>query len=171
MVKRQLCAAVLLILLSGCAGPARRPEPQPDFAARVSAFAADTIQGGRFSHLPGGLPDGGVGMTHTAGAVGSPAGAGNASGAATPASGAHAVIIGNVAIVGIDPEVWPAVSPTVLNSVRTRTLAQFPQLADVRVVTEAGQAGRVARLQAKMQAGAPATTLMEEIQAVVEAAR
>jgi hypothetical protein len=171
MKRSRLCAALLTVVLAGCAGPARRPEPQPDFAARVSAFAADTIQGGRFAHLPGGLPDGGVGMTHTAGAVGSPAGAGNASGAATLAVGASAIVVGNVAVVGIDPQIWPAVSPTVLQSVRTRVLSEFPQLAEVRVVNESEQAARVARIQREMQAGIPATARLNEIQAVIDAAR
>lgn len=169
MVMRKFCAAALLVLLAGCAGPVRRPEPQPDLGARVSAFAADTIQGGHFAHLPGGMPDGGVGMTHTAGAVGSPAGAGNATGAATTAIGASAIIIGNVAIVGVDPQIWPALSPTVLQSVRTRSLSQFPQLADVRIVTQPEQVARVARLQRQMQAGTPATSLMDEIRTVVGA--
>lgn len=171
MMKRRLCAAVLVVVLAGCAGPARRPEPQPSLAARVSAFAADTIQGGRFSHLPGGMPDGGVGMTHTAGAVGSPAGAGNATGAATPPMGTSAIVVGNVAYVGIDPQIWPAVGPTVLRRVRSDALSQFPQLTEVRVLTEPGLASRVARLQQNMEAGVPATALMDEIRAVVEATK
>lgn len=171
MMRRKLCAAVLAVVMVGCAGPARRPEPQPDFGAQVSAVAADTLQGRRFSHPPGGMPDAGAGMTHTAGAVGSPAGAGNASGAATPAVGASAVVVGNVAIVGIDPQVWPAVSPTVLRTLRTRVLSQFPQLVEVHVLNGAEQAPRVARIQHEMQAGVPATALLDEIQAAVNATR
>ncbi|MDF2626646.1 MAG: hypothetical protein K0R39_477 [Symbiobacteriaceae bacterium] len=171
MNRRILGAAASLVLLAGCAGPMRRPEPQPDFSTRVSAFAANVIQGGSFTHSPGGTPDGGIGMTHTAGAVGSPAGAGSASGAATQAMGASAVIVGNVAFVGIDPQVWPAISPTLQQNIRKRVLAQFPQLVEVQVITDPQRATQVARLQQEMHAGVPATQLMDEILGVAAVAR
>lgn len=147
------------------------PGRAPDLSTQVSHFVAGGLSGGSSTETmpgPGGTPSG-IGMTHTAGAVGSPAGAGNATGAATPGHGVSTLVIGNVALIGIDPNVAPG--GRVASDVRARVLYRFPQFTAVQITTEPGRVSQIARLHEQMQSGTSAVDLMDEIQSVVNAVR
>lgn len=174
-MRKRLATAVLILALGGCAGPARRPEPGADPGTLVSTYVAGGLSGGSAMETlpgPGGAPTG-IGMTHTAGAAGSQAGAGSASGAAASGLGVSALVIGNVALVGIDPNVIPGGpgSGQVISDVRARVLDRFPQFDAVFVTTDPARVAQIANLHGQIRDGTSAVTLMDDIQSVVRAVR